>query len=213
MPSHTGGAGIVRLRMIEPRKTVVLCLGIAGLLAASGCACQRCATTEEPPTTAAAEPEPIEVHQWDRWRIAGQPMPADYDRQAKAGTTMVINLRTQPEIDRLDFDPRQQVESRGMEYVAIPMGGDEGYTPEQLEAFTQAIDGVDGPILIHCASGGRARYLWAAYFVEEQSIPLNEAMLRMQEVGGQPALMERLLGHRFHYTIGEPLPEPEADQP
>ncbi len=206
---------MVRLPMIQPCKPLAACLVFAGLLTAGGCACQRCAAPEEPATTAAAEPEPepIEVHAWDRWRIAGQPSPADYDRQASAGTTLVINLRTQPEIDRLDFDPQQEVESRGMAYVAIPMGGDEGYTPEQLEAFTQAIDGVEGPILIHCASGGRARNLWAAYLVEEEGVPVDEAMLRMEEVGGQPSLMERLLGHRLHSTIGEPLPEPEADRP
>lgn len=204
---------MVRLRMIELHKTALVCLGVAGIALTSGCACQQCVTADEPATTAAAEPEPIEVHQWDRWRIAGQPMPGDYGRQAKAGTTLVVNLRTQPEIDRLDFDPREEVESRGMAYVAIPMGGDNGYTPDQLDAFTQAIDGVEGPIMIHCASGGRARMLWAAYFVEEEGIPLDEAMLRMEEVGGRPGVMERLLGHRLHYTLGEPLPEPEANQP
>jgi len=203
---HPGGAGMVRLAMIQLQTTVLLCV-VSGFVF-TGCATQSGNTASQ---TAAAPAEPIEVFAWDTWRIAGQPLPADYQRQAQAGTKTVINLRTQPEIDRLDFDPRQEVESRGMHYVHIPMGGDQGYSPEQVESFTQAVEAADGPILVHCASGGRARYMWAAYMVEEEGIPLNEAMLRMEEVGGRPTPMERLLGHRLHYTLGEPLPDPRAD--
>jgi uncharacterized protein (TIGR01244 family) len=202
---------MVRLTMMKLRRAVLASAGIAGLTLLGGCACQNCATSEPAVTPEAAQAEPIEVHQWDRWRIAGQPAPDDYERQAKAGTALVVNLRTQPELDRLDFDPRAEVEARGMRYAWIPMGGDEGYDTEQVAAFTRAIEGIDGPIMIHCASGGRARHLWAAYLVEEQSVPLDEAMLRMEEVGGQPTLMERFLGHRLHYTIGAPLPPAEDD--
>lgn len=197
--------------MKKPRRAVLASTGIAGLALLGGCACQTCATSEPAVSPEEAQAEPIEVHQWDRWRIAGQPAPDDYERQARAGTALVVNLRTQPELDRLDFDPRAEVEARGMRYAWIPMGGDEGYDTEQVAAFTRAVEGVDGPIMIHCASGGRARHLWAAYLVEQESIPLDEAMLRMEEVGGQPTLMERFLGHRLHYTMGEPLPAPEAE--
>ena len=197
---------MVRLCMIQPRTRTLPLLAIAGLSLAG------CATQQQPSSQpAVAEAEPIEVHAWDDWRIAGQPMPADYERQARAGTTTVVNLRTQPEIDRLDFDPREEVESRGMRYIHIPMGGEQGYSTEQVDTFAQAIEGAKGPILVHCASGGRARHLWAAYLIEEDGIPLDEAMRRMEEVGGQPTLMERLLGHRLHYTLGEPLPAQPDD--
>ncbi len=203
---------MVRLGMIQPRTAVLAITSVTCIALLGGCACQHCATSEPAVAPESAEAEPIEVHHWDRWRIAGQPAPDDYERQAAAGTVLVVNLRTQPEIDRLDFDPQVEVESRGMQYAWIPMGGDEGYNPEQVAAFADEIEGVDGPVMIHCASGGRARHLWAAYLVEEDGIPLDEAMLRMEEVGGQPTLMERFLGHRLHYTIGEPLPSAE-DEP
>ncbi|MEO1008820.1 MAG: sulfur transferase domain-containing protein [Planctomycetota bacterium] len=201
--------------MIEPRPLAVAGLAASALLAA-GCACGPCGDpiieqSQPADDTQAAAPEPITVHEWDRWRIAGQPMPSDYALQAQDGTALVVNLRTQEEIDRLDFDPAAEAEARGMRYVHLPMGGDIGYDATQVDAFAAAIDGVDGPVLVHCASGGRARHLWAAYLVEHEGLPVGEAMLRMEEVGGNPALMERLLGHRLNYTIGEPLPATPDD--
>lgn len=210
---------MVRLPMIPPRTRpsagpapvlTLAALGVIAGLTLGGCAAGHGGAAAEDARPTAEQREAVEVHEWDKWRIAGQPAPDDYDRQARAGTTLVVNLRTQSEIDDLEFDPRHEVESRGMQYAWIPMGGDEGYSPEQVEAFAQAVEGVQGPIMIHCASGGRARYLWAAYMVEEEGIPVDEAILRMQEVGGQPSLLERLLGHRLNYTLGDPLPDPPA---
>ena len=153
------------------------------------------------------------MHAWDRWRIAGQPVQADLDRIARSGTTTVINLRTQGEIDRLDFDPEAEAEARGMRYVHIPMGGDDGYTTEHVNALATAMQDADGPVLLHCASGGRARLLWAAYQIEHEDVPVEEAMLRMQEVGGQPPAIERLLGRRVYYRLGEPIESGDTPTP
>ncbi|MGD1915863.1 MAG: beta-lactamase hydrolase domain-containing protein [Phycisphaerales bacterium] len=191
-------------------RLLVLLLVVLASLALQGCAASRSASQAE---AADDEFKPITVHSWDRWRIAGQPVPADLDRSARSGTTTVINLRTQAEIDRLDFDPAAETEARGMRYVHIPMGGDDGYTTEQVGALASAMDGVEGPVLLHCASGGRARLLWAAYQIDHEGVPVDEAMLRMQEVGGQPTAMERLLGRRIYYRLGEPLESEDAQSP
>ena len=177
------------------------------LLALATCTITGCATNapKQGAAVSAPEPEPVEVYAWDRWRISAQPGTDDLDRIALSGVTLVINLRTQPEIDRLDFDPEAEAEARDMDYIHIPMGGDDGYTPEQVDALAQAIDGVQGPVLLHCASGGRARTLWAAYQMKYEGVPLSEATRRMQEVGGQPSTLEQLLGHRLECTLGEPL--------
>lgn len=197
-------AGIVRLFMHKPPFAAAYAIALACLMI-SGCAgSQTAAVTAQP-----APAEPIEVYAWDRWRIAGQPSPADLDRIAGSGVTLVINLRTQSEIDRLDFDPQAEAVARGMTYVNIPLGGEDGYAPEQVDALAKALDGAQGPVLLHCASGGRARTFWAAYQMKYEDIPLAEATRRMQEVGGEPSALERLVGRRLDCTLGEPLAHDE----
>ncbi len=209
---------MVRLGMTNPRPlpcflTAMLLLAFASLTLP---ACVASRSTSQAPSQAqatASEPEPLAVHAWDRWRIAGQPEPADLDRIARSGTTTVVNLRTQAEIDRLDFDPKAETEARGMRYVHIPMGGDDGYTTEQVDELAASMKDVEGPVLLHCASGGRARLLWAAYQIEHEDVPVDEAMFRMQEVGGQPPAIERLLGRRVYYRLGEPLDSTNSSTP
>ena len=68
------------------------------------------------------------------------------------------------------------------------------HTPAVLEQFAKTVEGTDGKVLLHCASGGRAGHLYAAYLVKYQGKSPDEAMRAVEGFGVWPLPMERLLG-------------------
>ena len=129
--------------------------------------------------------------------ISGQPTEATLEDLASKGVTTVISARTQREMDRLDFDEREKTAALGMSFHHIPMGGDDDYTPEQVEAFAWIVSAANGPVYVHCGSGGRARLLWMAHLVEHEGVTPEEAMERSLTVGGEPTAFEKLLGGKL----------------
>lgn len=119
--------------------------------------------------------------------IGGQPKPEALTALPERGITAVINLRTAKEMgdtSKVAFDESALVDSLGLEYVEIPMGGkDHPYEPAAVEAFATALDRNDGHVLLHCASGGRASHLWAAYLVRYHGWEVTEAYRRGQAIG------------------------------
>lgn len=145
--------------------------------------------------------------------IAGQPDEAELAAMRDEGVTTVINLRSTREMDRLEraetgaFNQAIVVETAGMEYVHIPLGGDDGYSPDDLDAFAAAIEKSDGKVLVHCGSGGRARSMWAAYLISNRGYTPAEAEAVIQTLGDQPSATERLLGREVVPSkLGERLP-------
>ncbi len=133
--------------------------------------------------------------------IAGQPTEATFEELAERGVRTVVSCRTEREMGRLDFDQEELLEELGMTYRHIPMGGTEGYSPAQLRAFAQTIDACEGPVLVHCASGGRARLLWMGYLVDYAGVSPDEAWARSEAMGGQAWSFERLLGRPVRLTV------------
>ncbi|MEO0483473.1 MAG: rhodanese-like domain-containing protein [Planctomycetota bacterium] len=133
-----------------------------------------------------------------RFRISAQPDKRTFDRAIDEGVTMVISCRSEREMDRLDFDQAAFLDAQGIEYVHVPMGGEHGYESEQVARFAEAIAEVmassEGDVLVHCASGGRARYLWMAYLVTREGLTPSEAWARGESVGGRPWSFESLIG-------------------
>ena len=193
---------MVRLGM-NPAHNIVA----AGLMALLLAGCAGSGGGGSTAAAPAAEAEPLTVHTQDRWRIAGQPQPADLQREAELGTAMVVNLRTDEEVAQLDFDPQAEAESRGMRYIHIPLGGDAGYEPADVEAFAAAVEQTDGPVLVYCRSGNRARMMWAAYMVQSGQMPVDSAMRGTHEMGAGYTPLEQLLGREVVYSLGDPLPE------
>ncbi|MEZ6233102.1 MAG: sulfur transferase domain-containing protein [Phycisphaerales bacterium] len=142
--------------------------------------------------------------------FGGQPELAEFDTFASEGVTTVINLRSQGEMNDLlaeeGLDEAAAIEARGMRYVHIPLGGDDGYEPADVDAFAAAIESANGPVLVHCASGGRARTMWQAYLVTKRGDSLAQAEAITDTVGGSPAPIERLLGREVRPTVGGTLP-------
>ena len=114
--------------------------------------------------------KPVEVGQTPNLRqkgedlyFAGQPSQEDLRLLRERGVTTIINLRTQPEMDALDFNEAEAAEELGMKYMQIPVTG-EGATPDAVEKVRKAIEesmAQDQPVLLHCGSGNRVGYVWA----------------------------------------------------
>lgn len=158
----------------------------------------------QPAKTAATAPEvtlpsllPAATRR-DQVLIAGQPSRADLATLKDRGISRVINLRTPTEMqDRnlVPFDEAAILAEAGIEYVVIPIGGTTyPFRPEALEAYAQTLRDAKGEVLLHCASGGRASVLHAAYEVKYLGKTPDEAMRSLESIGAWPLPLERLTG-------------------
>lgn len=141
------------------------------------------------PTEAVEQEEP---KTWDeiseelthagRITFSGQPTEEELRAFAAAGGKVVINNRTQREMDRHTFDERELVESLGMVYV---------HTPSSSATFdgSQAIDLSDtlaktsGPVLMHCGSGSRSATIYGMHLIKDQGMNKNDAITTAKELG------------------------------
>jgi uncharacterized protein (TIGR01244 family) len=105
------------------------------------------------------------VTRHDNVWIASQPDESDLDAWAASGAKIVINSRTPQETTSLSFDLRQAVESRGMRYVEMPIGGTSGADFQHTRALTALLAETDGPVVMHCRSGTRSSHLYAAHLM------------------------------------------------
>jgi uncharacterized protein (TIGR01244 family) len=101
--------------------------------------------------------------------IASQPSEADLDAWAASGTTIVVNTRSMQETAGLSFDMRDAVESRGMRYVEMPIGGPHGADPQHTIDLATLLADSDGPVVMHCRSGMRAAHLYGAHLMSTDS--------------------------------------------
>ena len=84
---------------------------------------------------------------------AGQPSAEALAALAEEGYTTVVDLRSEQE-DR-GFDEASTVEGLGMRYLSLPVAGGENVSYENAAALDRILAEVEGPVLLHCASGNR----------------------------------------------------------
>ncbi|MEM7503960.1 MAG: sulfur transferase domain-containing protein [Pseudomonadota bacterium] len=89
----------------------------------------------------------------------GQPTRELLERAADAGYAAVIDLRGADE--ERGLDERAVTESLGMTYVSIPLSTPADATLGAAAEVAGVLRGVDGPVLLHCASGNRVGALFA----------------------------------------------------
>jgi uncharacterized protein (TIGR01244 family) len=146
--------------------------------------------------------------------VGGQPTQKSLTSLAALGVTTVVNLRTPREMadtTQVPFDEAAEAARLGMEYVAIPIGGTEfPYGPEAVEHFAQVLERRPGPVLLHCRSGVRASYLWAAYLVRFGGLGLDAAHARGRAMAIGPDPLEQLLGRPLKPVFAGPPPAPAA---
>lgn len=143
------------------------------------------------------------VHREGKLLISAQPTEETLDWLAAEGVKTVINLRTSRENRNNNFEERKHAEDLGLNFVHIPMGGEDDYTPEQVRQFARAFREAEskGDVLVHCSSGGRARLIWMAYLIEELGLEPKEAIVRANKLGGRPWELDRLLGGSLSITL------------
>lgn len=140
------------------------------LIAVLAVACASHHTRQAPAALPATAPSGIALHHpQPRLYTAGQPAAGDWSALAAAGVRTVIDLRTPGELK--DRDERAEVEAAGMRYVALPIAGHAGVTPENAKALSALIAGARGPVLVHCASGNRAGGLLALALAAQGMAP------------------------------------------
>jgi uncharacterized protein (TIGR01244 family) len=99
--------------------------------------------------------------------IAAQPTEADLDAWAADGVATVVNFRSRAETAALPFDPAAEAAARGLRYTEIPMGGDDGVSPDIVDRLAELLADADGPVVLHCRTGSRAAHAYAAYLSVE----------------------------------------------
>ncbi len=124
--------------------------------------------------------------------FGGQPDPDEFKQYAEMGVETVLNLRTQPEIDALDFDETAAVKDAGMTYEHVGIRGEP--TKEQLSKIFSIIEDHEKekkPILLHCGSSNRVGYIWSMYRATRNGISLDDAIAEGKAAGLRaPALEE-----------------------
>jgi uncharacterized protein (TIGR01244 family) len=139
--------------------------------------------------------------------IGGQPAHGALVKLRDLGVTVVVNLRTPAEMEdrqRVPYDEAAAVAELGMEYVSIPLGGDQHpYTPQAVDRFAKALADHQGPVLLHCTVGWRASYLWVAYLIREQGLARPDALARGEAIAITPDPLEGLLGRPVNVVYGD----------
>ena len=139
--------------------------------------------------------------QSDNIFISGQPEKESFVKLNSEGVTTVINLRTPSEMDNREyvpFDEKAVVDSLGMQYIHIPLGGTEfPYTKEALQKFADAVDKAEGKVLLHCTVGRRASNMWAAYLIQIKGFEPNKAIEYAKAVNFGEWPLEGLLGKKM----------------
>jgi uncharacterized protein (TIGR01244 family) len=98
---------------------------------------------------------PIKID--DKVTAGAQPGEDDLAALAKQGVTTVINLRQAGESNQPIAPDAEGEKARalGLHYVHLPVSVAD-LRPEQVQAFTQAVEGSNGPVYVHCGGGQRA---------------------------------------------------------
>jgi uncharacterized protein (TIGR01244 family) len=125
---------------------------------------------------------------------AGQPNAEAFKVFAESGYAAVIDIRTEGE-DR-GLDEPAVVESLGMKYIQLPVGGAD-ITIEKARELDQLLSQYDEPVLVHCGSANRVGALLALSVFDKT----GDAELALET--GRAGGMTRLEGKVKQVISGE----------
>ena len=143
----------------------------------------------------------INLYQAGDFYISGQPSDSVYVALKKSGRGLVINVRTPQEMEALKkegFDEHAFLDSLGISYINIPVGGGAGFTKEAIKKINEAIQNHHGKVMIHCRTANRATMSWVAWLINYRDMLVNDAFAfgRKMQLNLE---MEYLLGYELTY--------------
>src|SRR5690606_2199210 len=118
-------------------------------------------STPAPRPDTAAQPSPLEGFATPvaGIRSGGRISADDLPTLRAAGIVHVIDLT--PDAETPGFDEANAVRAAGLAYDNLPIAGAADLSPASVAAFDQLLRDVEGPALVHCASGNRVGALAA----------------------------------------------------
>ena len=121
--------------------------------------------------------------------FGGQPTEAQLEAMAADGLSFVLDLRAEGE--NRGFDEPAALRSLDVPYLNLPVDAERMAQPETFERFIEAMENLDGPALVHCASGNRVGALYYAYLVAGKGEDREAARARAKENGLRSAVLEK----------------------
>jgi uncharacterized protein (TIGR01244 family) len=118
----------------------------------------------------------------DRITIGGRPSVEEIEDLKARGFRTIINLLTPDEEGNAHEE--RDVEDRGLTYSAVPV------SPALLDdvavaRFSQAVDSSDGPVAVHCKSGGRAGVMTLLHLGVSHGWTVERTLEEAEKIGAK----------------------------
>ena len=112
----------------------------------------------------------------ERFALCGQPRPLDLEEFKKDSWTHVINLRSNLELENLEFDFFEICQKLGLKYSHIPVIVDGDINKESLEQIHDLLSNKErgSKYVLHCASGARSAIALMSHFLFSKSCTIDE---------------------------------------
>lgn len=195
--------------MISTTRAILTCTAVLAVtLLVAACQSEPEIVFTEPEVTTARLGSTDRVHQCGSVMLASQPAEADIAAIEAQGYRSVLNLRTQGEMDQLDFDEREMLTSQGIAYHQVGIGGADALTDAVFDEVRAILSDADNqPLLVHCASANRVGAVWLAHRVLDAGLDYENALAEAKVVGlRSPALEEAARDYIYRQRgQGEPV--------
>ena len=128
----------------------------------------------------------------ERTLVAGQIRPEDMVALKAGGIGMIVNNRPDDEEAGQPSSAEMEAAARaaGIAYRSIPVAS--GFSVQQVEAMSEALDHAEGQVLAFCRSGTRSTFLWALARARRGD-PSGELIQKAAAAGYDLAPIEALL--------------------
>lgn len=125
---------------------------------------------------------------------AGRPSAGHFEQAKQAGVTRVINLC--PHAEPCAYDEPELMAQLGLDYINIPIAGAGDLNVDKARELDAALQGVDGKVLVHCASSNRVGALFAlrAFHLHDASAEAALAVGRSAGLKAMEPAVRQLLG-------------------
>ncbi|GEM_PF-12958 len=120
-------------------------------------------------------------------RLIFGPQPSEEQLRAFAakGGKVVVSMRTDSEMESLDFDEAALCAELGLEYIHIPVRGST-LSETEPRALREALRMNGGPMMLHCASGSRAATVYGLHMVSIGAMNQESAIEHALALGMSP---------------------------